>query len=303
MRRGIGFCLLASLVAACAASGGVTAPPVPTAPSSAATVVPPQASDVSVPSVGPSSPGVEWELLWVSDSTGSGGVAAAYARRIEAAEGVQVRVHDAWAGSLTARTVLRILQGQDGGVLRTWASGDVNLRDAVREAEVIVISGGFTDSPTPGHPSNMLQACPAIAPAGSACPVAVACGPETWAQYETDMVAIFDEVFALRDGRPVILRTHDWYLPWGPRSAWETCSVVQPCSECHRQLSEAIHRAAETHGVPVAGYFAAFAGPSLDTPLPSAWQRDELHPSAEGAEHLADVMASLGFDPVAPVGG
>jgi hypothetical protein len=41
-----------------------------------------------------------WDLLWVSDSAGSGGVPEAYARRIEADLGVAVRVHDAWESSL-----------------------------------------------------------------------------------------------------------------------------------------------------------------------------------------------------------
>jgi hypothetical protein len=134
------------------------------------------------------------------------------------------------------------------------------------------------------------------------CGATPGCGPEAYAPLESDLVAIFDEVFKLREGRPVILRTYDWYLPWGPRVTWQACSILEPCVECiQRQLSAAIHRAAAARGVPVAGYMAAFNGPNQDEALPSPWIKgDGVHPTAEGAEHLADVVAALGFEPVTP---
>ena len=134
------------------------------------------------------------------------------------------------------------------------------------------------------------------------CGATPSCGADAYAPSESDLVAIFDEVFRIREGRPVILRTHDKYLPWGPRVTWQACQIVEPCVQCmQRQLSAAIHRAAAARGVPVAGYMAAFNGPNQDEPLPSPWiKNDGLHPTAEGAEHLADVVAALGFEPVTP---
>jgi hypothetical protein len=298
MLRGIAFVLVSLLVNACAGSGGTSAPPSvesvwpvePTQPPPAATT-----ATRSSPSTEPSPSGEVWDLLWVSDSTGSGGVPEAYAKRIEAAEGVTVRVRNGWTGSLQASSVLNTLRGTNGGMLSSMGSGDFNLPDAVRDAEVIVISGG------PGDLAN-LAACPPRLDAAASCGTAPSCGPDVYAPLEADLGAIFDEVFRLREGRPVILRTHDWYLPWGPRGAWEACNLVEPCVECNqRQFSAAIHRAASAHGVPVADYMATFNGPNQDEALPSPWIKDDgVHPTAEGAEHLADVVAALGFEPVTP---
>ena len=44
-----------------------------------------------------------WDLVYISDSLGSGGVPAAYAALIERDLGVTVEVHDMWTGGLTAR--------------------------------------------------------------------------------------------------------------------------------------------------------------------------------------------------------
>ncbi|MDQ1324053.1 MAG: hypothetical protein QG587_1389 [Chloroflexota bacterium] len=298
MLRGVALVLVALFVGACGGAGGTSAPPsVASAPSAETTQTPPAAtvSTQPAPSVEPSPAGETWDLLWVSDSTGSGGVPEAYAKRIEAAEGVTVRVRDGWTGSLQASSVLNALRGTNGGMLSSMGSGDFNLPDAVRDAEVIVISGGPGALPT-------LAACPPRLDPAASCGTAPSCGPELWAPLEADLGAIFDEVFRLREGRPVILRTHDWYLPWGPHDAWEACNILESCVECaQRQFSAAIHRVASAHDVPVASYMAAFNGPNQDEALPSPWIKDDgVHPTAEGAEHLADVVAALGFEPVTP---
>ena len=140
-----------------------------------------------------------WDLLWVSDSTGSGGVPEAYVRRIEADLGVAVRVHDAWKPSLAAKTVLTTLRGANGGVLFSAGSGKANLPELVREAEVIVVSGNPVDSPTAGHPWDC--DCSLGFDPNPRCGVVTSCGPERWAQYEMNLEATFDETFALRDGR------------------------------------------------------------------------------------------------------
>jgi|BarGraNGADG00212_1021973.scaffolds.fasta_scaffold40555_1 hypothetical protein len=133
------------------------------------------------------------------------------------------------------------------------------------------------------------------------CGVVTSRGPETWARYEADLEAIFDEIFALGDGRPVVLRTYDSYLPWGPLKTWETCDQLRVCAACFGEVADAIHRAAAKRGVPVAGYSAAFSGPEHVQPLPSAWVRgDGVHPSESGAEAPADMMADLGYETVAP---
>lgn len=248
------------------------------------------------------SPAVEpWDLLWVSDSSGSGGVPAAYAARIEADLGVPVRVHDAWTGGLTARRVLKVLRGEQGGVLTSWGSGKVNLPELVREAEVIVISGNPGDSRDKSAPDTWN--CADHFEPQSACKPTTDCSPEYFAPYVADLEAIFDEIFAIRDGRPVILRTHDWYLPWGPAQTWDTCNQTSVCVGCWHEFSAAIHRAAASRGVPVAGYYEAFNGPAGVEPLPSDWIVDDVHPSDAALEAFAGVMADLGYDEVSPTPG
>ena len=302
----VGILVIAGvLVAGCAAGVGSpgTTPSAATLPAASMSATATQAATATVaatatPASSPSPSAEAWDVLWVSGSNGSGGVPDAYGRRIEADLGVPVRVHSGWTGGLTAKTVLETLRGRNGGVLASWGSGDLDLPELVRDAEVIVVQGSPTDSPTAGHPWD--YHCPEYVGPNPACGSNTACGPETWVQYEADLIAIFDEIFRIRGGRPVILRTADIYLPWGAAAGWQACDQVKVCAACFGQFSDAIHRAAAARGVPVAGYYAAFSGPNGDEPLPSDWTRDELHPSKAGAEALAAVMAALGYEPVAP---
>ncbi len=104
-------------------SRGTSAPPsVASVPPVESTQPSPAATTTTQPSpsIEPSPAGEVWDLLWVSDSTGSGGVPEAYAKRIEAAEGVTVRVRDGWTGNLQASSVLNTLRGTNGGVLSSW---------------------------------------------------------------------------------------------------------------------------------------------------------------------------------------
>lgn len=52
----------------------------------------------------------EWDLLWISDSSGWG-VAEIYAAYIEEDTGIPVNVYDYWAVSLSAGTIVDILEG------------------------------------------------------------------------------------------------------------------------------------------------------------------------------------------------
>ena len=236
-----------------------------------------------------------WDLVYVSDSSGWG-VANKYATRIEADLGVRVEVHDLWGGGLPLLNILEALRSEK--LLQTWLSGTVDLVPFIEEAEVIVVFGNPTRSETADHPFDMN--CALGFEANPACRESTACGPETWAQYETDLAAVFDEIFAIRGGEPVILRTKDLYLPWGPVETWRTCGHEQVCKTCFSNMSDAIHRVADQYGVPVAGHMKAFSGSDLDQDMPREYIRDNVHPSDEGAAALADVLADLGYEPVTP---
>ena len=238
--------------------------------------------------------GEPWDLLYVSDSTGWG-VAEQYAKHIERDLGVTVRVHDSWVGGLSIRTILDALRSK---------SGDFNGQDLhalVRDAEVIVVFGNPEGSETPGQVWN----CPVYQEPTPECLPSTACGPETFRNYVANITSVFDEISALRDGRPVILRTTDPYLPWGPRETWRSCDQEKICLACYGNYADAMHRAAAARKVPIAGLFDAFTGPAHDREMPRAYIRDPdpfglpgVHPSDAGAAAIADVLANLGYEPV-----
>lgn len=282
------------LVAACAGvgtspTGASIGTPLPTAPAGATPAL------AASPTIEPMS------VVWISNSTGSGGVPEAYGRRIEADLGVRASVESAWTPNVSIVRILEALDGANGGFIQSGGSGRVNLPDLVRAADVIVASGNPIRSDSPGHPQG--AGCSVYFEASPSCEPVTACGPETWQQYEANIVAVIDQIFKIREGRPVILRTHDYYLPWGPLATWQACDCVDACVACWGEWSDAIHRAGAARSVPVAGYLEAFSGSAGDEPLPSAWTRDDVHPSEVGAEALAGVMADLGYDLVAPPGG
>jgi hypothetical protein len=243
----------------------------------------------------PSAPGEVWDLLWISDSTGSGGAPWLYADRIREDVGVEVDVTDGWMLNLGAGIILDTLRGRNDG-LPYVSAGTIDLAAAVREAEVIVVSGNPETVLPAGH-----VGCPAAYDPAPVCsPPPDACDAETWAGYEAMLEATFDEIFKIREGRPVILRTHDYYLSWGPVAVAEACDCVEVCLECSRQMSAAIHRAGASRGVPVADFLTTFSGPNGDKVLPKDWMPDGVHPTAEASAELAKVVASLGYDPVVP---
>lgn len=300
VHRVAGLVVVSILIAGCA--GGDASPSAASAAAAPPTAAPavtvaPSATESPAESSAASPAAEAWDLVWISDSSGSGGIPEAYGQRIEADLGIPVVVHDAWTGGLTARNLLEKLRGKDDGMLGSFGSGPVNLPELVRDAEVIVVSGnpegsGLADT----------WNCAIYFEEEPACKQTTDCGPAFFEPYVADIEAIFDEIFKIRDGRPVILRTNDWYLPWGPAQTWATCNQTTVCAGCWREYSDAIHRAAAAHGVPVAGYYAAFSGPNGDQPLPSDWIVDDVHPSKTALDAFVGVIADLGYDPVAPTG-
>ena len=57
---------------------------------------------------------------------------------------------------------------------------------------------------------------------------------------------------------------------------------------------------AAKYGIPVAGLLRAFSGPDLNIDMPREFIMDDRHPSAKGAAAIANILADLGYEPVAP---
>ena len=77
----------------------------------------------------------EWDLLWISDSTGWG-VAEVYASYVSEDLGIKINVMDNWMGGLSVGEVLNPLKGGSDPNFDL-----MNTADYIAKAEIIVFYG------------------------------------------------------------------------------------------------------------------------------------------------------------------
>lgn len=230
------------------------------------------------------------DLLYISDSSGWG-VARSYARLIRHNLGAVVRVHDQWKPDLAAATILKRLRKPSDPWVRL-----------IRNAEVIVVYGNPV-----GLGIKAVQSGACVD--GSTPPPAI--GPRTWQPYVATLKAIYKRIFAIRKGKPVILRTANWYVPiiyhggvmFGiPGPSWKDSGIVHVCTKFEESHSAAIARAAKAYRVPMADVYSAFNGPNhLEDPVAKGYlQADNLHPNNKGRAVIARALAALGYKRVKP---
>ena len=242
---------------------------------------------VATPGSGPAA-GQPWDLVYISDSSGWG-VARFYARQITEDRGAAVRVHDKWEMSLSTDVILDRLRTPSHHLVRL-----------VRDAEVIVVYGNPEVSETPGHPQT-----------GGNCmgdgrrPISY--GPKTWTRYIADLKAIYRQVFELRKGRPVILRTANWAMPIighgptvPPGPSWEESGITDACTAAWEMFAWAVSKAAIAYRVPVADVYTAFNGSGhREDPVEKGYiQGDNVHPNNAGRAVIAETLAALGYERV-----
>lgn len=250
----------------------------------------------------------EWDLLIISDSA-NWGVGQYYADLIEEEIGVTVNLSDCWVGSLTARKTLTVIREGRG---LSFLGGEVCMtpwRDLIKEAEVMVLQSG----PQESHPANgawdtpiNMDTCveggyedwgtdPATIAANKA-QIQANCAPETWSAYIADLEAILDEIETIREGRPLILRMTDHYVPDHPK--WKKYGVDDVCTACFDNFVAAIHQAAESHGVTVIKTIDAFNGKDhkQDPGEKGYIGGDGFHLSDKGRQLVAKLLIESGFD-------
>ena len=214
----------------------------------------------------------EWNLVVLGDST-SQGFGQYYAAAIEADLSVKVTLDDMWRGGLTT--------GQLLDDLRTF---DV-YRKAIKDAEVITFIANPTD-----HIGW------AIVGEGDK----YDCSPKALAGYKADLDAIIKEIFALRKGKPTLIRTYDFYNP--TYSEWKKLGKYEEYKRCWEAMSVTIHQVAAEKKIPVAEVYAAFNGPNHDEdPKDQGYiLPDGEHPSEAGAKVIAEAFRKLGYVPIVP---
>ena len=293
--------LLMTLLSSCGESTPLpTATPtqVPTPVPTATPVPTPVPTATPVPFPGLS----EWDLLFISDSSNIG-VGDIYARLIEADQHVKVNLHDCSRADLRTFSELQMLQNNSLSCEpnKSWA-------DLVREAEVIVVFGNPEGSmPTDGswtgptswidcvHGGASVTSLDAAAAATYKANIVNSCSRDTFALYRTHLGALFDKIFELRAGTPVIMRATDFYIP--VFSLWQAAGVEDCCSTCVEAFSSAIHQVAAEHKVPVGSSMTALNGPDhRGDPMKLGYiGPDGLHLSTLGAQRVAQALQQTGY--------
>lgn len=235
-----------------------------------------------------------YDLVWISDSSGWG-AAAFYARHISKDLNVEVRVHDEWKPDLAAATIL--------DRLRTPKDQWVRL---VRNAEVIVVYGNPL-----GLGIKNVERGTCIS---GACTRPTEFTARQWQKYIATVKAIYKRIFAIRNGKPVILRTANWYVPviahgaaaappFPSGKSLRQCRIVDPCTRFQESYARAIATAAAAYHVPVADIYGAFNGRGhREDPVAKRYlQPDNSHPNDKGRAVIASTFAALGYKPVAPI--
>lgn len=305
IRKMLFFVLVLILVAvtSCTPAPAALLPAIPTA-TNPPTPVP--ATATPVPTATPAQEA--WDLLVISDSS-NWGVGEYYAKLIEQDMQVKVNLHDCWVGNLAMGTVLTNLKGNK------WTNSFFGFDsckkpwpELVKEAEVMVLFGNALYSrPSNGAwdgPVNPDSCFEEVFIGKSDEPGALAtykeqllqsCAPETYNTYRADLSATLDEIEKIREGKPLILRMTDIYIP--VHSSLKSENMDDVCTTCVENFSQAIHQVAEQHEVVVVSTMDGLNGKDhqLDPREKDYIGFDGIHLSDAGAEFVAKLLQQSGY--------
>jgi hypothetical protein len=313
VRRLTSAVLVTVVVVACGstlapASMPATAPAAPAAtsvpPSTTATVAPTASSSPTTPAspTATASPSPEptaaetWQLVAVGDSIaynspldcpGCTGFLDRYAAAIREATGHPVRIQN-----LSEHNGLRV-----DGLLRELARDQVR-QQALAGADVIVVGIAHNSSPLnrgPGRCDGASDDDPDWSRFDAACVA------EAMRTYRPKYEAVFEQVAALRAGKPTILRTLNRYDDW---IGWPGHDLSAEAIVAEKLVldgwNEMICEAAEANGFLCADIHAAFNGKDGLTPSGDLLVADYTHPSERGNVVIADTLIELGYALLAP---
>lgn len=227
----------------------------------------------------------EWDLVWISDSTGFG-AAEVYAEYIQEDLGLTVNIHNYTVHGLSAGTALKALRGEEG-IQYTLQE----LPEVIPEAEVVVFYANPIRSKSDKHPFDW--------DCTSNRPYVNKCAPETFEVYREHLDTVYREIFALRGRKPILIRA---YEPYNIPAHWDEHGVLDECLQCWANYTQVIHDAADAHGIPVANVYDAFTGAQHDSDPRNTGLigSDGQHTTPEGARLIADLLRELGYDVTQP---
>ena len=206
-------------------------------------------------------------------------VAEPYAEHVAEANDVEVVLHNEWRPDLSVKSLSEVLAAD----LETFGWVDL-----VREAEVVV----YHANPFGLIPEGQIEHCGT----GGGTIKESHCDGE-WDAYRAALEQIAVDIKRLRDGQPTIIRTIQVYSPGVGK--WEEAGVYDDCMACDTYAREAEQAAADAQGVLIASAWDEFNGPDhTEDPVEKGYIADDgYHPSAEGAQAIADLLHDLGYEP------
>ena len=258
----------------------------------------PALSPVPLATETPMPPPTPWSLVAVGDSIavnssmvcpGCIGFVDRYADAIVEATGHPVEV------SNRSQPMLRV------DALLDELKTDASRRDALANADIIIVSIAFNDTPwlrsdDPCDGPNGNQ--PDWSKYNSTCAAAAA------ESFRPKFESVFAQIVALREGKPTMLRTINRYNDWigwtsaagetNPPEATDATRVILDA------WSAMVCEAAHANGFACADIYHAFNGPAGITPSGDLLGKDYTHPSDKGNEAIARVLADLGYAPLVP---
>jgi hypothetical protein len=223
-----------------------------------------------LPTSGPSS-AEPWDLLYISDSSGWR-VGEAYARLASEELGVEVRLIDWRVGGLSMVQAIDKIAADP---------------QTVADAEIIVLWANPVGS---GVRDDHCFAVTANSPAPE--PLTA----DEWAPFGALFEQAFADIWAARDGDPVVLRATDLYVP--VLDTWEEFGATDACTASFVAMSDAVRSAAEASGATMVSAYDALNGPNHDVDIAQAgYLRDDFHLNEAGGTVVGEALAAEGFVP------
>jgi len=235
----------------------------------------------------------EWDLVYISDSTGWG-VPDKFADNIERDTGKTVRIHDCCVGGLPALRVLQALQSDPESLSDIWGKLK-SLQADIAEAEVIVFFANEKGDPSKGGVQGGISRCihySSIPPED--------CTLQLYEPYIENLKAIYEEILALRNGKPTIIRAVDFYNPLISEHRKRNTEIE--CTQCWEIYNTAIRQAADAFNIPLVSVYDVFNGLNHDEdPREKGYiGTDGEHTSKQGQQVIADLLSEAGYEPVEP---
>jgi hypothetical protein len=127
-------------------------------------------------------------------------------------------------------------------------------------------------------------------------PVAAVPTPEDWQPYRDFLSSVWEAIWEVRDGRPVVPRGYDVYNPWFGQ--WIELGVEPECTAIWEGQARAAREAAEANGAVFVSFYDLFNGPEHDQDARAkGWiGEDGFHANEAGGTAAAEALAAVGFE-------